>query len=291
MTSDVAWDDGPYRPFWEGVTGARRAHLLYSRCGSRRPQGRQVRTKSEEQRGYLDEHRTLMRWMERYPDAVCSLTHGFPWRTFLDDKQESIVLPDEIWEPFSNPNVSIEVCFPVRLGRYFRVSLPRGLAHAGRDAGTHRPQQPHVGHGHAIPEPLLHLPAVASVDQGTVRRLGRAEQRRRVADDGRDGRAGSGGGINETPVKFSTEPVSQSRGIRVSHLLHSAFRRNDELARRIPTPSFPLSRESIPPCTVHIKWGGLMRQAQLSAFVLLKGYGYGAPRCKNRQPRASRMRW
>ena len=88
------------------------------------------RTKSEEQRGYLDEHRTLMRWMERYPDAVCSLTHGFPWRTFLNDEQRAIELPDEIWEPFSNPNVSIEVCFPVRLGRHLRVPLPRGLAHA-----------------------------------------------------------------------------------------------------------------------------------------------------------------
>ena len=60
-----------------------------------------------------------MRWMERYPDAVCSLTHGFPWRTFLNDAQDAIELPDEIWEPFSNPNVSIEVCFPVRLGDIF----------------------------------------------------------------------------------------------------------------------------------------------------------------------------
>jgi predicted TIM-barrel fold metal-dependent hydrolase len=29
------------------------------------------------------------------------------------------VLPDEIWEPFANPQLSLEVCFPVRLGDWF----------------------------------------------------------------------------------------------------------------------------------------------------------------------------
>ena len=195
MTSDEAWDDGPYRPFWEAATGLGVPIFFTLGAGPDDLKGAK-RTKSEEQRGYLDEHRTLMRWMERYPDAVCSLTHGFPWRTFLGDNQEAIELPDEIWEPFSNPNVSIEVCFPVRLGRYSSSILTaRCGRRSGRDGRTHRPQQPHVGHGHAIPEPLLHLPAVASVDRGTVRRLGRPERRRPVADDGRDGRAGSGRGI------------------------------------------------------------------------------------------------
>ena len=52
--------------------------------------------------------------MQRYPHVVCSLTHGFPWRLFLESQQ--IVLPQEIWEPFQNPNCHLEVCFPVRLG-------------------------------------------------------------------------------------------------------------------------------------------------------------------------------
>ena len=67
--------------------------------------------------GYLDEHRVLMRWMERYPEAVCSLTHGFPWRVFLEG--DRIVLPDEIWRPFENPRCHLEVCFPVRIGDLF----------------------------------------------------------------------------------------------------------------------------------------------------------------------------
>ena len=46
--------------------------------------------------------------------TLCSLTHGFPWRLFWNGS--GIDLPDEIWEPFSNPACSMEVCFPVRLG-------------------------------------------------------------------------------------------------------------------------------------------------------------------------------
>ena len=55
--------------------------------------------------------------MERYPDSVCSITHGFPYRSFLDGNR--IELPDTIWAPFENPNLSIEVSFPVRIGDKF----------------------------------------------------------------------------------------------------------------------------------------------------------------------------
>ena len=48
---------------------------------------------------------------------LCSITHGFPWRVYLDG--DRIALPDEIWEPFENPNLSLEVCFPVRIGDIF----------------------------------------------------------------------------------------------------------------------------------------------------------------------------
>ena len=116
--SSEGWDDGPYRPFWEAVVDL--GVPIFFTLGSGPGDLAGVkRSKSEEQRGYLDEHRILMRWMERYPDAVCSLTHGFPWRTFLDEDRMAITLPDEIWEPFDNSNVSLEVCFPVRLGDVF----------------------------------------------------------------------------------------------------------------------------------------------------------------------------
>ena len=69
---------------------------------------------SELEYGIIVAGAALMRWMERYPDAVCSLTHGFPWRVFFDGAH--MTLPDAIWTPFENPNLSLEVCFPVRLG-------------------------------------------------------------------------------------------------------------------------------------------------------------------------------
>jgi predicted TIM-barrel fold metal-dependent hydrolase len=72
---------------------------------------------AEQRQGYLDELGILSRWMARYPDVPCGLTHGFPWRLFLDG--ERIVLPEAIWTPFENPNCHLEVSFPVRLGDRF----------------------------------------------------------------------------------------------------------------------------------------------------------------------------
>ena len=105
------WDDGPYRPFWEAV-----ADLdipVFFTLGT----GPGTEPAFDEQQGYLDELHILVRWMERYPDTICSLTHGFPWRTFLDGGR--VELPGAIWEPFQNSNCHLEVCFPVRLGDLF----------------------------------------------------------------------------------------------------------------------------------------------------------------------------
>ena len=88
-------------------------------------------------------------------DVLCSLTHGFPWRLFLDDDPAAspsrIDLPDEIWTPFANPNLSLEVCFPVRLGDLFdypyrelRPTLEQMVERIGADRllwGTDMPFQ------------------------------------------------------------------------------------------------------------------------------------------------------
>ena len=118
LAGDRAWDDGPYRPFWEAVVDLGVPIFFTLGAGPGDLEGGR-RGRREVQRGYLDEHRILMRWMERYPQALCSLTHGFPWRLFLDDEQGAIALPDEIWEPFGGGNCNMEVCFPVRLGDIF----------------------------------------------------------------------------------------------------------------------------------------------------------------------------
>ncbi|MDP6506451.1 MAG: amidohydrolase family protein, partial [Planctomycetota bacterium] len=110
-----SWDDGPYRSFWETATSF--GVPIFFTLGSGRRELRGGLSEDTEQQGYLGEQKVLMRWMERYPDSVCNLTHGFPWRAFIDG--DGLTLPDEIWAPFENPNCNLEICFPVRLGDLF----------------------------------------------------------------------------------------------------------------------------------------------------------------------------
>ena len=108
------WDDGPYRPFWETATSLDVPVFFTFRTAA---QPSREKPASDHIRGYIAELDILIRWMERYPDVTCSLTHGFPYRVLLNGNRLS--LPDEIWKPFSNPNCNLEVCFPVRTGDYF----------------------------------------------------------------------------------------------------------------------------------------------------------------------------
>ena len=114
MASADPWDDGVYRRFWQAAT-ALDVPVFFNLGEGPTMIGHD--SLSDRQRGYIDELGILMRWMDRYPDAVCSITHGFPWRTFLDG--ERIVLPEAIWEPFQGSKLSLEVCFPIRLGEIF----------------------------------------------------------------------------------------------------------------------------------------------------------------------------
>ena len=109
------WDDGPYRPFWEAVTTLNIP--VFFTLGSRPASLRAGDTVADEEKSYIDELQTLVRWMNRYPQAVCSVTHGFPYRMYL--KGNRVALPESVWAPFENPNCHMEVCFPVRVGDLF----------------------------------------------------------------------------------------------------------------------------------------------------------------------------
>jgi len=113
--SSIPWDDGPYRPFWEVVTAF--GVPVFFTLGAGPGSAAGATSGAEHRQGYLDEQQMLISWMERYPGTVCSLTHGFPWRVFLEG--DRIDLPDAIWRPFDNPRLSLEVCFPVRIGDLF----------------------------------------------------------------------------------------------------------------------------------------------------------------------------
>ncbi len=76
---------------------------------------------------YLEELRTLGRWMERYPDVTVVQTHGFNWRMFADD--EKLVVPDEVYDaaPIDNPNYHIQLLFAVFLQRRWDYPMPQIL--------------------------------------------------------------------------------------------------------------------------------------------------------------------
>ena len=138
MISADPWDDGFYRPFWEAATSLNVPVFFSLGLG---PDAGHFEASPDVQRGYINELRVLMRWMDRYPDTVCSITHGFPYRSFLEG--DRITLPDAIWEPFQNPNLSIEVCFPVRIGDMFDFPYREVIP-------TIEEMVEHIGAGHLL---------------------------------------------------------------------------------------------------------------------------------------------
>jgi predicted TIM-barrel fold metal-dependent hydrolase len=102
------WDDGPFRPFWQAAVGL--GVPIFFTLGA-------APSHLDERDGFLAELAVLKRWMDRYPDVDASVTHGFPYRAFLED--DRVVVPDAIWEPWQNPRLHLEVSFPVRLGDRF----------------------------------------------------------------------------------------------------------------------------------------------------------------------------
>ena len=103
------WDDGAMRPFWRAL--AELGIPVYFTLSMGRSKGRDRR---EDYEGYLNEHRILQRWMDRYPDLTVVLTHGLPWGSFLEG--DRIVLPEAIWKIFENPQCHLQLLFPIGLG-------------------------------------------------------------------------------------------------------------------------------------------------------------------------------
>ena len=115
------WDGPGLVPFWDGVAalGIPVFFTLSGWIGSQRA------TEEERLRAYIEELKTLRRWMERFPDVPAVLTHGFYWRMFLDGDRLSI--PDEVYEatPLDNPNFSLQVMFPIAVGDVFDYPMPQ----------------------------------------------------------------------------------------------------------------------------------------------------------------------
>ena len=119
QVSPEPWDAGPYAPFWDAVT--KLGVPVFFNLGSGPAMRKEDAPDHSTKDGFVNELRILMRWMERYPDNLVSITQPVVIGDVLNHyvKGDRIVLPDAVWEPFQNPNLSIEVCFPVRIGDLF----------------------------------------------------------------------------------------------------------------------------------------------------------------------------
>jgi len=111
-SSGVDWDSPGFRRFWDRVV-ALGVPVFFSLKDRAVPP----------MDSYLQELRTLIRWMERYPNATTILTHGLPWRLFMDDT--GISVPDWSWTPFENPNLFLQLLFPIALGAKWDYPMPQ----------------------------------------------------------------------------------------------------------------------------------------------------------------------
>ena len=72
---------------------------------------------------YREELRTLQRWMERYDDVTVVMTHGLQWRLFIE--KDRLALPEEVWAPFDNPRLHLQLLFPIALGGVWDYPMPQ----------------------------------------------------------------------------------------------------------------------------------------------------------------------
>jgi 3-hydroxy-D-aspartate aldolase len=63
---------------------------------------------------FLKELERLGRWMERFPEAVVVVTHGLPWRDYVEHNR--IALPEAVWEVFQRPSCYLQLLLPLRIG-------------------------------------------------------------------------------------------------------------------------------------------------------------------------------
>ena len=103
------WDDGALRPFWQAVA-AMNIPVFFTLIGGR---GAKLYDGGWAE-AYIEEQRTLLRWMERYPEVTTVITHGIPWRAFMQDGR--VRLPDAVWEVFEAPQCHLQLLIPIQMG-------------------------------------------------------------------------------------------------------------------------------------------------------------------------------
>ncbi len=121
------WDAPEFLPFWDAVAslGVPVFFSLTPRGTVSRDELASSGTVDPRLNSYLEELKTLSRWMDRYPDVTVVLTHGFEWRMFA--KEDSIELPDEVYAaaPIDKPNFHVQLLFAIALGGKWDYPMPQ----------------------------------------------------------------------------------------------------------------------------------------------------------------------
>ena len=123
------WDAPDFLPFWDAVADLNvpvfftlNPRGTLSRAVPSSPSAAKAGPRLE---SYLEELRTLGRWMERYTDVTVVLTHGLEWRMFA--QETGIELPDEVYAaaPVDRPNFHVQLLFAIALGSKWDYPMPQ----------------------------------------------------------------------------------------------------------------------------------------------------------------------
>ena len=121
------WDAPEFLPFWDAVAslGIPVFFSLTPRGTLSRDELSSARMADPRLNSYLEELRTLSRWVERYPDVTVVLTHGFEWRMFANE--DSIELPAQVYAsaPIDSPNFHVQLLFAIALGGKWDYPMPQ----------------------------------------------------------------------------------------------------------------------------------------------------------------------
>jgi predicted TIM-barrel fold metal-dependent hydrolase len=110
IARSASFDEPSWRPFWDAVTQL--DVPIFFTLGA-------TPGFADERAGFINELNTLKAWSRRYPDTRVSVTHGFPWRAFVNANQTGFDMPAAMWEPFKDSQIHLEVSFPIRIGDIF----------------------------------------------------------------------------------------------------------------------------------------------------------------------------
>ncbi len=104
------WNGSGFRAYWDAVRDLG-IPVFFS-----------IKQRVEPQiQSYLKEIKTLIHWMERYPEVDVVVTHGLNWRMFVEG--DAIVLPRIVWEVFKNPRAHLQFLFPIGLGSIWEYPM------------------------------------------------------------------------------------------------------------------------------------------------------------------------